>query len=109
LKRDLEIILEQLRHSSDAETTQSIIAKLDTLGYLKTGYLHHVDLAGIVLRKANLSNARLRNVILDKADLSGVNLIGADLSSASLRRSILHSADLERATALQANFYKADI
>src|SRR5262249_15757846 len=58
---------------------------------------------------ANLCNADLRQLVLDKADLSGAKLNEADLSGAELNEAILSGAELNKADLSRAKLNKADL
>lgn len=76
--------------------------------------LHDAELAGAVLKEANLSKvdlsgADLRSTALNSADLRSANLSKANLSGASLRGANLRGADLRNASLFRANLIHADL
>ena len=73
-----------------------------------------VDLTGSNLRRANLSNADLFEVVLNQtnlreADLSGANLNAAQLVEADLSGANLQNARLQDANLQEANLTRADL
>ena len=74
----------------------------------------HVDLSQVILRRAFLEGADLRELELAKIDLSearlaGAALAGADLSGAYLEGATLGGASLERAILVKAKLGGADL
>jgi uncharacterized protein YjbI with pentapeptide repeats len=53
------------------------------------------NLSNANLRYADLSGARLRQVILDNSDLSYANLLGADFTDTDLSKTVLTGARLD--------------
>jgi len=63
----------------------------------------------LILRDADLSNARLAGSDLGRSDFSGAKLVAADLERASLDNARLVGADLSRAKMVKVNAYRANL
>ena len=81
---------------------------------LTDAYLRGANLSGAKLIKANLTNAILENVNLHDADLTEANFYKANLTNAILTEACLRQTNLTKAFLAQANLteahcYKADL
>jgi uncharacterized protein YjbI with pentapeptide repeats len=63
----------------------------------------------LILRGANLENARLASTDLGRSDLSGAKLAAADLERAAIDSARLIGADLSRAKMIKVNGYRANL
>jgi hypothetical protein len=72
-------------------------------------YLSRVDLRGVFLAEARLSNAQLRHTNLARGYMPEVRLDGADLEDADLREANLQGARLTSANLGKAHLQRADM
>ena len=76
---------------------------------LRGADLENADLVGAILREADLRGANLRRAILRGADLAEADLRGADLREANLRRANLRGAILRYADLAETNLAEANL
>jgi uncharacterized protein YjbI with pentapeptide repeats len=69
----------------------------------------YLNMSGVQLLYANLSNISIPNAILPRANLHGADLSNADLSCADLSNADLSCADLSGANLSGANLYSASL
>jgi uncharacterized protein YjbI with pentapeptide repeats len=71
--------------------------------------LKEADLSGVFLQRADLTEAKLQGASLVGADLEGANLEGADLEGADLSEANLRHANLRDVTLHDTSLRKADL
>lgn len=80
-----------------------------TLADLRGMDFSRAELTGVMLRGANLADARFRKAILTGADLAGADLTGADFHGADLSRADLRGAKLRDTNFHDAGLASADL
>jgi uncharacterized protein YjbI with pentapeptide repeats len=107
-------------HEGDTMTRADVIAALQVVGRrdasrdirnlnLAGVVLHRADLKDANLARANLVSAKLTRCFLNGADLSEARLFGANLSGATLDHTNLADAGLAEADLSEVNFWHTDL
>uniref|UniRef100_UPI0021BEF80D pentapeptide repeat-containing protein n=1 Tax=Frankia gtarii TaxID=2950102 RepID=UPI0021BEF80D len=83
---------------------RSVLTEADLTGWRIDGGARRLDLRGVSLAKATLTNA-----VVSDADLTRADLSGADLTRVEIHDSALHGADLRRANLAGTVFRTCDL